>query len=280
MGFATIERSLLEAVVVRDTLTIEEIELFKAADLWATKACERQGLAADGASKRRILEEHIIKGIRFPTMKLEEFASVVLDSDILTKEEVFSIIKRLSSVSSSPVGFPETKRSALQLEGGIQRCRRFDSWSSTQYYCETHAISVSVDQDVVLHGGCLFGKENATYTVELNVMDQCTESICVSNIGRFSPELLQRKNYNYPGFSVLFDKRIILKKNKKYDIRAKILGPPSLRGEYGHSFVQCPGVTFTFVNSEYSNSVTNVNHGQFPEFCFLFVNNEHFVHLR
>ena len=33
VGFATSERSLLEAVVVRDTLTIEEIELFKAIDL-------------------------------------------------------------------------------------------------------------------------------------------------------------------------------------------------------------------------------------------------------
>jgi len=55
-GFATIERSLLEAVVVRDTLTIEEIELFnfKAVGLWATKECDRQGLAADGALQREL----------------------------------------------------------------------------------------------------------------------------------------------------------------------------------------------------------------------------------
>ena len=51
-GFATIERSLLEAVVIRDTLRIEEIELFKAVDLWATKECERQGLEADGEVQR------------------------------------------------------------------------------------------------------------------------------------------------------------------------------------------------------------------------------------
>ena len=60
-GFVTIERSLLESVVERDTLAIEEIELFKAVDLWATKGCERPGLAVDGALKRRILEEHLIK---------------------------------------------------------------------------------------------------------------------------------------------------------------------------------------------------------------------------
>ena len=59
-AFATIERSLLESVVVKDTLTIEEIELFKAVDLWATKESERKGLAADGETKRRILEEGVV----------------------------------------------------------------------------------------------------------------------------------------------------------------------------------------------------------------------------
>ena len=44
-GFATIERSLLEALVARDTLSIEEVHLFQAVDLWATKQCEKQGVA-------------------------------------------------------------------------------------------------------------------------------------------------------------------------------------------------------------------------------------------
>ena len=74
-GFATIERSLLEAVIVRDTLRIKEINLFQAFDLWATKKCEKQGLAADSKVKRRILGEQIIKAIRSPVMKEEEFAA-------------------------------------------------------------------------------------------------------------------------------------------------------------------------------------------------------------
>ena len=64
-GFLTIERSLLEAVVERDTLRIPEIELFKAVSLWATKKCEEQGLLTDGSEKRRILGERIVKGILF-----------------------------------------------------------------------------------------------------------------------------------------------------------------------------------------------------------------------
>jgi len=268
-GFATIERSLLEAVVVRDTLTIEEIELFKGVDLWATKECERQGSAADGASKRRILDEHLIKGIRFPTMKMEEFASVVLDSDILTKEEVFSIIKRLSSVLSSPVGFPETKRCGFQFDGDIHRCCRFDSLSFIEWrYAGTDAISVSTDKDIVLHGVCLFGNEYATYSVELDIIDSYTKSICVSKTGRFSSELLQGKDYNYHGYRMSFDKKVILKKNTNYDIKAKISGPPSLCGAGGASSVQCSEVTFTFMNSEHSSNATDVNDGQLPELLF------------
>ena len=87
-GFATIERSLLESIVIRDSLTIKEIELFEAVDLWATKECERQGLAVDGAVKRRVLGETLVKALRFPTMKHKDFASVVLDSGILTPDEI------------------------------------------------------------------------------------------------------------------------------------------------------------------------------------------------
>jgi len=269
-GFATIERSFLEAVVIRDTLTIAEIELFKAVDLWATKECDRQGLAADGVSKRRILDEHIIKAIRFPIMKLEEFTSVVLDCDILKKEEIVSIIKRLSSVSSSPLGFLETKRCGLQFDGDIQRCCRFGSLSHLiwKYDGETDAISFFVDKDIVLHGVCLFGRENATYSVELEVIDSCSESSVASKTGEFSSELLQGNNFNYHGCRVSFDKKIILKKTTNYDISAKISGPPSSRRVDALSSVQCSGVTFTFMNSKYSGNGTSAKVGQFPELLF------------
>ena len=265
-GFVTIERSLLEEIVVRDSLTIEEIELFKAVDLWATKACERQGLPADGNSKRRILDEHIIKGIRFPIMKLEEFTSVVLDSDILTKEEIISIIKRLSSVSKSPVGFSETKRCISDT----QRCHRLSLSFGEWLYDDgcTDAIRFSVDKDIVLHGVCLFGKEDTNYSVELDVIDSCFESSVASKTGVFSSELLQGKNCSYHGYRVCFDKKVILKENTEYHIRAKVSGPPSQRGDCDDRSVQCSGVIFTFMNSDFSGNGTDIFGGQFPEFLF------------
>ena len=271
--FATIERSLLEEVVVRESLTIEEIELFKAVDLWATRECERQGLAAVGATKRRILKEEVIKGIRFPTLKKEDFTSVVLDCEILTPKEIVNIVKYLNSISTRPpVGFPETKRSGSVRD--IQRCRRFGSSSATGWFYsdKNDAISFSIDsKDIALLGVCLFGSENNTYAVDLDLTNTENTSVVVSKTGTFSSELLQSDQCSYYGFRVLFDKKIILNKNTTYCIRASILGSPSLHGLRCVRSVQCSGVTFTFENSRYPNTNgTTVTQGQFAELLFTF----------
>ena len=277
-AFATIERSLLEAVVVRDTLTIEEIELFKAVDLWATKECERQGLVTDGATKRRILGEKVIKGIRFPTMKQEDFVRVVLDSEILKPKEIVSIVKYLNSVASSPVGFPEAKRSGFG--GDFQRCFRFGSVPGRSGSCVSHygcerydGINFSVDKDIVLLGVCLFGNKYDSYSVSLNVTDSTREAFLVSKTGQFPSKLTQCEKCSYHGFQVLFDKKITLKRNTKYSIWAQITGPDSFCGENGIGSVKCRGVTFTFMEGKNYLSLglingTSVQCGQFPELLF------------
>ena len=269
-GFGTIERSLLEAVVVRDALTIEEIELFKAVDLWATKECERQGLTEDSSVKRRVLGDQIVKGIRFPTMELEDFASVVLDSDILTKEEIVSIVKCLGSVPKSSVGFLETKRSGMSVDIHV-RCCRFGSVNASnswKYRGSRDAIKFSADKDIVLQGLRLFGSENNTYSVELKITDAMTGVVLVSKTGQFSSGLLECKTCNYDGFELLFDSKVSLKKTITYEIIAKISGSPSPRGVECLTSVQCSGVTFTFTKSEHSSNGTGPNHGQFSELLF------------
>ena len=86
--FVTLERSLIESVVKRERLTVKEVDLFKAVDRWATRESERQGITADGESKRRIIGEDIVKAIRFPLMSQKEFVSVGLDSRILNFGEM------------------------------------------------------------------------------------------------------------------------------------------------------------------------------------------------
>ena len=214
----------------------------------------------------------VIKGIRVPTMKQEDFPTVVLDREILRTKEIVSIIKYLSSVSKNPVGFPETKRSGFVRD--IQRCRRFGSSSATGWFYtgKEDAISFSIDsKDIVLHGVCLFGSENNTYSVDLKVTNTKSTSVVVSKIRTFSSELLQSDQCSYYGFTVLFDTKIILNKNTTSRIRVSILGSPSLHGLNCVSSAQFSVVTFTFENARYTNTNgTNVTQGQFPELSFSF----------
>ena len=95
-GFVTIEKSMLEELVERDSLNVREVELFKAVDCWATRECKKQ-LAAEGSVKRETFGERIVKAICFPVIDQEEFADVVLDSDILTKKDSLTNPKSLAT---------------------------------------------------------------------------------------------------------------------------------------------------------------------------------------
>ena len=265
-GFATIERSLLEAVVLRDPLSVKEVDLFKAVDSWATKQCEKQGLSAEGVAKRKILGERIVKSIRFPVMKQEEFADVVIDTKILTPDEIFTFFKFFSSTLTSSVGFPGTRRCAV-----IHRCGRFQSvaMGSWNYRGETDILDLTVDKNIILHGLCLCGSENNNYTVILAIKNASNNLRLASKSGIFPSTLLQYKSDNFYGFEVLLDPPVNLKKNTKYRIEAFISGPMSVKGKGGSSTVVCDGLTFTFSDcpSERSNG-TSLREGQFPELMF------------
>ena len=129
-GFEKIERSLLESIVVRDTLAVKEVALFKAVDRWATKQCENQGLEADGQLKRRILGEETIKSIRFPIMSAKEFADVVLDTNILHPNEIALLFKFFNSSLSFPLMFSKTPRQSRANRFNRRR-GRFESLEDT-----------------------------------------------------------------------------------------------------------------------------------------------------
>ena len=274
--FGTIERSLLEALVKRDSLTISEVELFKAVDLWATKECERQGLIADGNGKRRILGEEIVKGIRFPVMEEIEFMSIVLDSKILTQEELCDVMKNFKGVLISPVGFPEDRR-----VGTCQSCCRFGSFSSDDDMggwihslddgMDYDGIEIKVDKDILLYGIHLFGSKDSEYLVDLMISDNQERDYLVHFEDMIcSCVSLQCHSGSYYGFDVTFDP-VVMKKRKRYWVAAFIAGPNSWYGKDGVNSVNCHGVKFNFKKCRILKRLmnkTSVMTGQFAEFLF------------
>ncbi|XP_078344859.1 BTB/POZ domain-containing protein 6-B-like [Oculina patagonica] len=276
-GFATIERCFLEEIVKRDSLSIREVELFKAVDLWATKECERQGLAPDGIVKRTILGEDIVKAIRFPVIESKDIVSIVLGCKILTSEEVFDIMRYLNSVPSSPVGFPEKQRVGTSFS-----CYRFksfdidpdDEWeryNSDKKDC----IDVQVDKDVLLYGIRMLGKENSDYVVILKITEAGSSILSedsVSKAGTFSSKRMQKQFFpftHFYGFDVMFDSPFVLRKAVRYCVAARIDGPLAWFGLHGVSEAQCRGVKFSFLQCQERDwGRSRVDFGQFAAFLF------------
>ena len=265
--FASIERCLLEEIVTRDSLTISEVELFKAVDLWASEECERKGLSVNGNEKRRVLGENIVHAIRFPAMELKEFASVVTNSEILTTEEVVGIVKYITSAILT-AGFPEKERT-----GALLSCCRICVLDKTEliyfFNFKRQCIDFCVDKDVTLHGIRMIGSENEDYVAMVSVNQTDSQESCPvsSKSGIFSSGFVRvhSKSFVYYGFNVLFNCPVDLKKNVRYRVTAIMDDPPSPRGLNFTPSITSHGVKFYFIEDEESYEFDDT---QFAEFLF------------
>ena len=259
--FVTVERSLVETVVKREGLNVKEVELFKAVDRWATEESKRQEITPNGDSKRRVLGEEIVKAIRFPLMSQQEFASVVIDSRILSLDEVGDMMKHFSDVSTTSLSFVQTPRMDASIIHGCQRFSFFDT--GLDYYGLRNCITFSVNKPIMLHGVQHFGSKGGSYKVSTEIKDATTNgSSLVKQSGSYTSE--KDKTRPHYGFSVLFNQPVCLMENKKYKLESLIKGPLSWYGIKGQTSVECGGVVFTFHASLDQLYTTNETRGQFP----------------
>ena len=212
-GFVTVERSVLEELVEKNSLNIKEVELFKAVDCWAENECKKQGLVAEGSAKRRVLGERVVQGIRFPMMEQTEFADIVLDSEILTLKETNRLVKYFNSVLNDPVGFPDAKRAGHKLE--VSRFRSL-GWGWGSHYPDY--INFEVDKDIHLHAIQLFGSGNSEYSVTLEVLDHFSNGNVRGQEGIFLSKQINCEIGDHQGFDIVFEPPIAIKANKRYRI--------------------------------------------------------------
>ena len=104
--FFEMDRSDLIELVKRNTMNIEEIELFTAINKWAANQCKKLGL--DTVERRQILGDDIIDNLRFPVMEENEF-NVVKSTNLLTKEETQEVLNNFAD-SRWPIRFLRHKR--------------------------------------------------------------------------------------------------------------------------------------------------------------------------
>lgn len=97
-SFLDLKHEYLLPFLQRSSLRVKEATLFKAVDRWAARRCKESNMTVDGANKRSILGEDLLKLIRFSLMSPAEFSRVVMPTEILSTTETFDVFKQFTSV--------------------------------------------------------------------------------------------------------------------------------------------------------------------------------------
>uniref|UniRef100_A0A8R1HW72 BTB domain-containing protein n=1 Tax=Caenorhabditis japonica TaxID=281687 RepID=A0A8R1HW72_CAEJA len=156
-GFTDIDLDTLCEVLTRDGLRVRELFLFQAVIRWATYEAERRGMPPCSESRRSVLSR-AIQLIRFPLMKIDEFALHVEPSQILTDREMNKIFKYLAvSPQDRPVlVYPDRPRCLISsTEYVVSRFQRIENrWG----FCGTSdRIKFMVDRRIFVVGFGLYG---------------------------------------------------------------------------------------------------------------------------
>ena len=284
-NFIHLDRDTLKVILERDELDIREIELFKFIEAWCDHKLSCSKKAGDPNAKRDMLGD-VLYLIRFPVMSAAEFAENCAKSGFVSVEEccnIFCYISRktgcatedhkLASELISQHGFSGKERQPSCwgcYSGSSVRCysRAGRSESGWNYFNDqTDAIRFSVSQAIKLQGVTIFGNLSTITMHDFYVIDVRNNSKL--NTGLVKSHKLSTNGPKSPylsedSFIVAFEKELDILPRKKYDICAKLSGPPSKGGHY-ESQTNPVGSIFTFYDSGRSSNGTSAASGQFPE---------------
>ena len=269
-AFLDISHEMLCSVLERDTLTVREVDIFKAVDRWAEHQCKKQQREVSGEEKRKILGD-AVNLIRFPLMKQEEFACLVSKAELLSKEDICDVFFYFNEAVEL-LKFSNVSRQGIRRE--IKRAARGFKAKTTSgwgYSGACDSLAFSVNRNVVIHGVRLFGSKGTTYHATVGIYGKITssgEEKLTEEVGRFDTDKEMTDGWYY-GFDVLFNKPVPVKKNEIYEIRAAISGPRSYNGEQGQAQVTANDICFSFSNTSSDGNGTRVASGQFSEILFV-----------
>ena len=275
--FCTIEKPLLREVLARESLDVKEVELFDAANQWATMDCRRKGITASGGAKRESLGEDTVFLLRFPIMTQKEFASQVVDKGILLMPEIVGMMKYFNGLEVPGLKFLQVARRGTKDQ--MKWCKRFGNVCDTgmnQYWpygCgKADCIKFSVNQDILLLGFQLFGTDTGHYSlmweVQENQLPQYQPVVIKQGIHTHKAGTVIKLSDGYPAFDLMFDEPILLKANRVCHLKAIISGPSSCYGQGGTIEQHIGKVKFIFSNCFESDNGTSVTRGQFPKIYF------------
>ena len=257
-AFCNVGSHSLKALLKKETLTITEVELFKAVLKWIDGECVRQGIniEEDKTARRRVLEDSVYE-IRFLQMSLEDFAKYVSSTRILTEAEVISIFQKFSGLDVAGLKWTgQKKRRPYYYIVSFSRFESANASGGWNYRGGSDALSLTVNKAVLFHGVRLFGDSSGSqYEVKFTVKDE--------NVTRTYTS--ERDNDGVWGYDVMLLKPVPIQPDEMFTIIATIKGPQSHDGCKGKSSVNVDDIVVTFNDAPHglSSNGTKKTSGQF-----------------
>jgi len=114
-AFERLSKSRVMTILEDDNLGVDEWPLFQAVLRWGKAECKRQEKKSDSGDDLRAVLADLLPMIRFPAMELEDIASNVAPSGILSQDQLLDLFKYVSTKdekekSNTACGFNTTSR--------------------------------------------------------------------------------------------------------------------------------------------------------------------------
>ena len=261
-AFVDVDKATLAGLVKRESLSVEEVDLFKAVLKWSEAECSRKGIEANAKNKRAAMGNTIYQ-IRFAFMTSQEFGQNASQSGILAPEEVILFYDVISGVERASEKWNMSERNA---KGEVLlRCCRFASYRHCPVLEDLvipseNTLCVSFSKAVKIHGVHLLGHTGEEYDVKLQVFSQSVKKKLLS----------QQNSRGIPGFDVMVPVPINVQADVVVHLKATITGVlTGCTGCKGKKKVETNGLTVNFFNTPGEHSgATSVDQGQFDEIIF------------
>ena len=258
-SFNNISQMTLATLLKQDELNVPEVKLFQAVLNWIDFQCLLKNLKPTGEKRRNVIGEAIYD-FRFFTMDQTEFIQNVSKSGMLTSDELIPIYEKFLGVDSPALKWKLPNRKTRSITLKMSRFSRFSRGTRKRrnwgYGINPDRLRFSVNKDISLLGVRLFGNDaGSEYQVTFEVKD-----------AKVSGTYTSEQNQDYiPGFDVMLNEPVALKKNEIVTLAATIKGPQSFGGTSGLSEVTLEGVSVTFSDARLPTNGTNTGIGQFHE---------------
>jgi len=264
--FFSLDQRTLNLLLARDTLKIEEKDVFSAVNQWSEDQCRKGEMSIDPANKRKVLGEALYL-IRMSLMTPEEFTSGPIGSKLVNSEEAHDVYANFFREDKSETLFAEGKRAEVNTT-----CMRFlgstlASNSGHGWRCgegqPDDSLWVECDNFIRVKGIAVYGPKVKGEVFQLYY--ELSSNMFVSGTCRHT------SHGNDTVYNCMFDSEALIEAGERFCITVTFDQDHLIHTYHGADAKQTVvhnGATFVFSTHEGLNNNTTRTGGQIPGIIF------------